>query len=280
LALLLWGGLGVWHNRQWKEALAALRATPGITITESTPKHGKHVLEGLRDPFADTAESVLVKNGFPLRNVTFHFQPFLSLDPKLLIRRARSTIDAPGSVSLVIDKDVLELGGTASHQWIIRARNAGSKLALAGIGEVRTDRIEDRDLEALRSQIEGLRIVFGSGSSTIEPEQARLIDRVVPKLREWTAEALAIGRVARINVVGHADRTGSDITNSRLSEQRARRVMGLLLAAGIRPDSLKAIGELYGASKGSTGAEGAGSRLLRNVALQLCSNQASEGGDH
>lgn len=279
-ALLLWGALGAWRARQWKEAVAALRATQGITITESTREHGKHVVEGLRDPFAVTAESVLAKNGFPPRSVTVHLQPFLSLDPKLLIRRARAAIDAPDSVSLVIDKDVLKLGGSASHQWIIGARNAGSKLALAGIAELRTDKIEDRDLEVLRSRIESLRIVFASGSSTIEPRQARLINDIVPTLREWIADALAIGRVPRIKVVGHADRTGSDITNSRLSEQRARQVMALLLGAGVRPDSLTAIGEMYGDSRESAGPQGAGSRLLRNVVLQLSSDQASGGEDH
>jgi hypothetical protein len=81
-------------------------------------------------------------------------------------------------------------------------------------------------------------------------------------------------------VVGHADRTGSDITNSRLSEQRARQVIALLLASGMRPDSLTAIGEMYGGGKESAGPQGAGSRLLRNVAFQLSSDQASGGEDH
>jgi hypothetical protein len=78
-ALLLWGGLGVRQAVRWNHALAALEATPGIRITGFAREHGKHVLEGLQDPFAVPAESVLAKNGIPLRDVSVHFQPFLSL---------------------------------------------------------------------------------------------------------------------------------------------------------------------------------------------------------
>jgi outer membrane protein OmpA-like peptidoglycan-associated protein len=274
-ALLLWGALGVWHAMQWHRALAALETTPGITITGSSLEHGKHVLEGLRDPFALPPENVLAKNGIPISNITLRFQPFLSLDPTLLIQRARAAIDAPDSVSVVIEKHGLKLWGTASHQWIISARNAGPKLALAGIEQVRTDTVEDRELEALRSQIEKVRIAFRSGSSTIEPGQARLIEAVVPKLREWAADALAIGRVPRVKVVGHADLTGSSATNSNLSNERARHVEALLLAGGIRPDSLEAIGEAYGAGKQP--AAPVDSRSLRNVVFRLSYDQAAEG---
>ena len=271
-ALLLWGGLRVWHARQWNEALEALRATPGITITESTREHGKNVLEGLRDPFAVPAESVLAKNGIHLRDVSVRFQPFVSLDPRLLIRRARATLHAPDSISLAMDRGVLMLGGAASHRWIISARNAGPKLALAGVNEVRTDGIEDRELEALRSEIEGVRILFDAGSSAIKPDQGRLMDAVVPKLQQWTAGALAIGRVPRVRVVGHTDRTGSDIANSGLSNQRARHVMEHLLAAGMPSDSLTAIGAgQYGGSGDIAGAEPADAALLRNVVFQLSS---------
>jgi OOP family OmpA-OmpF porin len=279
-ALLLWGALGVWHAMQWNQALAALRATPGITITDSSRDHGKRVLQGLRDPFAVPVESVLSRNGIRPRDVTVHFEPFLSLDPKLLIQRARAAIAAPDSVSAVMEKDVLTLGGTASHEWIISARNAVPKLALAGIEKVRTDGMEDRELESLHSQIEGVRIVFGVGSSTVEPGQARLVEGVVPKLREWTADAAAIGRVPTVKVVGHADRTGNDVTNSSLSNQRARHVMTLLLAAGMRPDSLTAIGEPYGSTKEIAGAEAADSASLRTVVFELFSEQAAKGEEH
>jgi OOP family OmpA-OmpF porin len=276
--LLVWCGLGVWHAMQWNKALAALRATPGITITGSGRDLGKHVLEGLRDPFAVPVESVLARNRIPLRDVTVRLQPFLSLDPRLLIRRARATIDAPDSVSAVIDKDVLRLGGAASHEWIVRARNAVPKLALAGIHEVRTDRIEDRDLEAIRSQIEGVKVLFGFGSSAIEPAQARLIGSfVIPKLREWSTDQIAIGRVPRVNVVGHADWIGNNVTNSSLSGQRARRVTALLLAAGLRPDSLSAIGESYRGGQDIAGVGAADSASLRNVMFQLSSDQTMAG---
>jgi outer membrane protein OmpA-like peptidoglycan-associated protein len=178
---------------------------------------------------------------------------------------------------VALDRDVLRLGGAASHKWIVSARNAGPKLAWAGIDEISTGAIEDRDLEALRSKIEGTRIQFHAGSSTIEPGQARLIYSVIPGLRQWTADERADGRVPRIKVIGHADRTGSDITNSTLRNQRARHVMELLVAGGIPSDSLTAIGGMYIDSEAIAGAETPESASLRNVMFELSSGPEPAG---
>jgi OOP family OmpA-OmpF porin len=199
-------------------------------------------LHGLRDPFAAPAENVLAKNGISQRDVLLRLQPFISLDPSLLILRARTAIDAPASVSVSLDRGVLWLGGAGSHEWIISARNSRQKLALAGIDEIRTDRVEDRDLEALRAEIEAVSILFHIGSSSIGADQARLIDGVIPKLRQWVAGAAAIGRVPLVKVVGHADRTGTETANAALSNQRARHVMEFLAGAGIPSESLTALG--------------------------------------
>jgi OOP family OmpA-OmpF porin len=241
-ALAAWAGLKIHDVGQWNAALAALRSTPGITITDSTREHGKHVLHGLRDPFAVPAESVLTNNGISQSDVLLRLQPFISLDPRLLIRRARAAIDAPDSVSVSLDRGVLRLGGAASHEWMISARNSGQKLALAGIDEIRTDGVEDRDLEVLRSEIEAVSIPFHIGSSLIGADQARLIDGVIPKLRQWIAGAFAIGRVPEVKVAGHADRRGAETANAALSDRRARHVMELLVAAGIPSESLTTLG--------------------------------------
>jgi OOP family OmpA-OmpF porin len=269
-ALLAWGGLKIRDARRWSGALMALRNTPGITITESTREHGKRVLCGLRDPFAVPAESVLARHGISQQDVSLRLQPFVSLDPKLLLRRALDTIDAPESVSASLDRGVLTLGGSASHRWIVSARNSTPKLALAFIREIRTDGIEDTDLEALRSEIEAVRILFPIGSSAIAPDQARLIDDVIPKVRQWIADASAIRRVPQVKLVGHADSTGAETTNTALSNQRARHVMEILVAAGIPSEPLSALGGgQRDGSKDGTGAEPQDSAIRRNVVFRL-----------
>lgn len=276
-ALGVWGGLRVWQQRQWNRALAALRSTPGIAITQSTKSLGKPILEGLRDPFSLSAESVLANNGIAPGEVSIRFQPFISLDPGVLARRARATIEAPNSISVSLDHGVVRLGGTASHAWIISAMHAGPRLALAGIHEVDADRVEDRELTALRSEIEGMRVLFDIGSSTFAPRQALLLDDLTAKLKQWTAGALAIGRAPRVEVIGHTDRSGSDVTNTGLSYQRAHRVAEVLLAAGISADSVTLAGA--GPYPGpEESAHGGANALQRNVVFLLYLGPGAAGG--
>lgn len=274
-ALLTWGGLRIRDARHWNKALEALEATPGITITELTREHGKHVLRGLRDSFAVSAESVLAKNGIPLGDVSVRMQPFISLEPTLLIQRARAAIEAPDTVTASLNRGVLMLGGAASHEWIVSARNAAQKLALTGIDEISTDAIEDRELEGLRSEIEAIRVLFHVGSATIAPDQAGLIDGVIPKLRQWIDGALEVGRVPRVMVIGHADFTGAETSNTALGNQRAHQVTERLLAAGIPSQSLTALGG--GPTEGSEHSTGAGSpdSARRSVVFRLPSSSGA-----
>jgi OOP family OmpA-OmpF porin len=278
-ALLAWGGLKIHNARHWNGALAALRATPGITITEATVENGEHVLQGLRDPFAAPAESVLAKHGILQREVSLRLQPFLSLDPRLLIRRARAVIDAPSSVSASLDRGVLTLWGEASHQWIISAQNSAQKLAITGIDEIRTDGIEDKELEALRSETEAVRILFQIGSSAIATDQARLIQGVIPKLRQWITGVLTIDRVPSVKAVGHADSSGAETTNATLSNQRALHVMEFLVAGGIPPQYLTALGGRQYENRENAGAEAPDSAIRRNVELRLSSKPEAAGSE-
>jgi flagellar motor protein MotB len=259
-ALGVWGGLRVWQQRRWNRALAALQSTPGIAITQSTKSLGKPILEGLRDPFSLSAESVLANNGIAPGEVSLRFQPFISLDPGVLARRARATIEAPDTISVSLDHDVVRLGGTASHAWIISARHD-----------------EDRELNALRSEIEGMRVLFDIGSSTFAPRQALLLDDLIAKLKQWMAGALAIGRVSSVDVIGHTDRSGSDVTNAGLSDQRAHRVAEILLASGIPADSVTLTGA--GPYPGPDGtAHGGANALQRNVVFRLYLGPGAAGG--
>jgi outer membrane protein OmpA-like peptidoglycan-associated protein len=278
LALLTWSGLKIRDALRWSRALAALEATPGITITESTREHGKRVLQGLRDPFAPTAESVLAKNGISEGDVSLRLQPIISLDPRLLVRRVRAAIDAPDSVTASLDQGILTLGGAASHEWIVSAVSAAPKLALTGIGEVRTDAIEDRDLEALRSEIETVVIPFPLGSSTLGPNQARMIGGVVPKLRQWIDGTVEIRRVPKVMVVGHADPAATEAANAALSNQRAHSVTEALLAAGVPSQPLTALaGGTYDSSEDNAGTVPPDFAMRRNVVFRLSSRPCAVG---
>ncbi len=233
LLVAVWIGFMVAQTRRWDRAVAALRNTRGIAVTGEGRQNGRYLLEGLRDPFAVSPESVLSNRGIDLRKVSLRFQSFLSLEPEVLLRRARVALDAPSGVSVFLDQDVMNLEGTASHAWILQARNAARLLALAGIQGVHTGGLIDRDLEALRGEVEAATILFASGSSEVALEQDRPLKLLADRTREWTEGMIGIGRIPQLNLLGFADSTGTEAVNLDLSRLRAEHVAEFLNARGV-----------------------------------------------
>jgi OOP family OmpA-OmpF porin len=76
---------------------------------------------------------------------------------------------------------------------------------------------------------------FASGQSTIKPEYFELLAKVVEAFKEYPE--------CGITVEGHTDSWGSDMTNQKLSTERADAVKKYLLAtAGIAPSRIIAVG--------------------------------------
>jgi OOP family OmpA-OmpF porin len=237
-AAFLWTGLRFQESRQWNRALEALSHVPGIKVTQVYRRGGSYVLEGLRDPLAGSPEGVLADNGIDLRKASLQFEPFFSLDPEMVVKRVRATLKAPQRVAILLDHHVLKIEGAAPHAWILEARNDGRQLALAGVYEVRTDGLRDIDLDALRTDIEALRILFPLDSSFVSPAQAGLGKTLAEKTGEWISGAVAIGRAPRVEVMGCTDSSGTEERNQSLSRERAERMAAFLLAAGVRRETL------------------------------------------
>jgi outer membrane protein OmpA-like peptidoglycan-associated protein len=259
VALAVWIGFRVVLAQRWNRAVAVLRNTQGIAITLANRENGRYILEGLRDPLAVSPETLLTNSGIDLRKVSMRFRPFLSLDPELVVKRARAAIEAPAGVSASLDRDMLRLAGTASHAWILQTRNAGSTLVLAGIRVVQTGGLIDSDLEALRAEIESTGILFASNSSIVTPEQDRQGKVLADKARQWIHGAILIGRIPRLDVLGYADATGTEEKNLNLSRERAERVAGSLAAQGIEREYLAVRGE---GQSGDHAADGARQRRV------------------
>jgi OOP family OmpA-OmpF porin len=83
------------------------------------------------------------------------------------------------------------------------------------------------------------RIRFPSAQSTIEPDSAGLLDRLI--------ETAMRCPTARIEIAGHTDADGEDGFNQALSEKRAQAVMDYLVKAGLPADRFTAVG--YGSTQ-------------------------------
>jgi outer membrane protein OmpA-like peptidoglycan-associated protein len=179
-----------------------------------------------------------------------------------LVERARAAVGAPDTVSASLNGDVLRLHGTAPHNWILHARDMAPGLRITAIRKIETDEIRDSDLEALRAEIEAGRILFPIGSSEITPAQVTILDSLAAKSDLWAGDAIAIGKIPSMQVIGYTDRSGTDQRNLSLSEKRARKVAEVLVKDGVRPELLTVSGK-------GTSAEDVSNTLQRQVVLRL-----------
>jgi OOP family OmpA-OmpF porin len=228
----VWFGIHTYHVRQWNSALRALSETPGLMIVQDAHA-GRHVLEGFRDPLAESPAHILASHGIDPRRVSIELHPFISLDHELVLKRARAWLHPSGDVSITLDGDVLNIGGAAPHEWILQARNAAGPLGMAGVRRIRTSGLRDSSLDSLRAAIESRSIAFAEGSSAIARDQLSAARAEAAELHQWIDGAIAIGRVPVVSVIGYADPSGSASRNRELSRERADHVAALLGAASV-----------------------------------------------
>lgn len=103
---------------------------------------------------------------------------------------------------------------------------------------------EDPLAEGLKNVEEGTALIlnnifFETGKSTLLPESYTELDRIVAFFKEST--------VSLVEISGHTDSQGSDVTNQKLSQSRAQAVVDYIVSKGVSANRLKAVG--YGKSR-------------------------------
>jgi outer membrane protein OmpA-like peptidoglycan-associated protein len=91
-----------------------------------------------------------------------------------------------------------------------------------------------RDRIEIRQQVR-----FASGRSSVLPASGPLLDQVAQVMRDRPR--------LRVRVEGHTDRTGGEARNLALSQGRAEAVKAALVARGVEPARLRAVG--FGSSR-------------------------------
>ncbi len=77
-------------------------------------------------------------------------------------------------------------------------------------------------------------LYFVEGTTTLVASSRAVLDQI--------RADVAVRPGAEVQVTGHTDTVGSDDDNDRLSMQRAREVLSVLVAEGFPPDALSAVG--------------------------------------
>jgi outer membrane protein OmpA-like peptidoglycan-associated protein len=236
--VLIIGGLTWWLTREgriWDAAITRLDAEPGITVIRSERSGGKWRLTGLRDPLARNPDVLLASRGVDTNDVVADWAPYVSTEPSLLLARARRVLDPPGGITLSMSGDTLVASGRAPAFWIVRSESLAP--ALAGVGAVDLSRVTPglpQPIESIATDIEHARILFATGSSTLDAPASASVENLARQLSTLVAAAAGARYDVRVHIVGRADPTGVESDNLELSRRRATAVRDRLIAAGAR----------------------------------------------
>ncbi|NNG06151.1 MAG: OmpA family protein [Desulfobacteraceae bacterium] len=158
-----------------------------------------------------------------------------ALNPAHILAQAKESLDPPGTVSLTLKDNVLYASGSASHGWITSARERAK--SLSGIARFQEDNLVDldqRNLAVLKESIEGESLRFGARSTRPASPQESAIGDLVGKIRQLNDSAEALGKRARIEIIGHTDSSGNERANLIISHKRAQHVLSLLVSEGLQ----------------------------------------------
>lgn len=220
------------HARLLRIYVETLDAEPGIVVTSAERDGARMRIEGFRDALAPTPSEVLERSGLPPPALIF--EPFLSLDPRIVELRVRQRLRPPANVTLTLRDGTLRAAGVAPREWITQARLLTRALpgiehfddhALQVEESKEPEKVNEATIEALQAAaraLENTALYFVGGSAELTPDADITVARA--RWRELTTAADAAGLPICVAIVGHSDPTGSWRINRRLSEARAARV--------------------------------------------------------
>jgi OOP family OmpA-OmpF porin len=125
LAALVLVGLLVYARhaaaaRHQGELVRALAAEPGIVVLDARRVNREERLTGLRDPLARDPRDVLAERR--LGPAALRFAPYVSVDPRIVQRRAEDVLAPPPAVRVHVEGDTVHVSGVASREWSNDAR--------------------------------------------------------------------------------------------------------------------------------------------------------------
>lgn len=243
VALGVWAFVTVRDNRRWANYLDRLRAEPGIVVTTAEKRWGGYFIAGLRDPLAADPARMLQDSSLDPRRVTSRWEPYQALSPQFVLTRAQAWLEPPSSVTLKVEHETLYASGSAPHQWLLEARTRAR--AIPGITHFNADQLREsemQDIEAIKARIEKQALRFALATTQLIGNQDAALRDLVSDIRQLDRLAAEAGQAVSIEIAGHTDKSGSETSSLRLSQDRARQIERALIAQGINQAQLTVVG--------------------------------------
>lgn len=279
--VLLAGFLGwrvVRAQRRFSAAVARLESQPGIQLVAARRGGGKWHFRGLKDPLAASPTLILAGLGADTGQVDAQWDPYLSLDPELVVARSALALGLPSTARLRLGHDTLYTEGEVPLAWAARA--ASLPLLPPGVSVLdlaAADPVLPAGLSALKQEIEDRLVRFDIGSAQLAVSERLALDSVAAAFRELSENLDRAGYQGRLTLFGRADLVGSDSTNQTLSAARVDAVRTVLTQLGVPSSALQ--GRPLGITSPLTGGDAEEqSRRNRSVAFEFRVSRREGGG--
>lgn len=241
LLCLLWliGSAILDHNRERRLA-EVFADIPGLIIGTLQSDDGKVVVRGFRDPLSAEPLQLVETAGVDLNRVQLELVPILSLDPEIVLQRARSILRPPTGVSIELVDNIVQISGQADATWIEQAQQAAR--SIPGLEQAAFDlraqsadppdvAAEDDDpLDQLVAELDGSTVRFAGGARFLAEDESR-INGLAMGLATLVNAASAMGYELSVRVDGYTDSQGPADLNARLRQQRASALASRLSSA-------------------------------------------------
>lgn len=213
-------------DRQERAARAvdALRREPGYRVLDQrSTTEGLRVI-GLRDPLSRPMNDVLADiSGSP--DIIGVWGSVA--DPRLALRRARTTLLPPDGVRFELAEGTLVVTGTVTGTWLVGLERAAR--AIVGIDRVDTSAVQSAEASALRAAeraVQVRRVRFETGA--VVPSAGTEVEALRTALQALDRAAVSAGVWVTARIEGRADPTGTEEANRALSRARAEQVASAL----------------------------------------------------
>ena len=185
---------------------------------------------------------ILAGMGADTLQIDGRWEPYFSLDPALMVERARRQLAVPAGVSLALRGDSLIATGTAPMAWLAKSRSAAPQPGISGLDLSAVVVELPVELAQLARNISGSRILFSPGSAVVGPGANDSLRTFAELFRRLASGLSALGYRPALELVGRADTTGSEATNRALSRERVDAVRARLAGLGLPQEGINATG--------------------------------------
>ncbi len=200
------------QHEQARNFLEKLRRRPGLVVAYDDYRAGRLRLLVLRDPLADDPAALALAAGLgDEAHLDMRVEPWVSLRPEFVERRARARFTPPDGVTMSCDNaGRLRAEGEARSAWVRRFRREAG--AVPGVTEVITTTLVDGDEKRFRElnlRLESLRVLLSGEEEKLRPEQSAALGEAASLAREAAAAAVAMGRGTKLEARGEMFRVAA-----------------------------------------------------------------------